>query len=161
MHDNNISYSTVSNMRKISYSTDVYASPDIIWRLLLEKAEKPQSYMPGVTEAKILERYDDGFLREIKTQGMVLKEKVTIDEAHREIRYLLLEHPLLSGEVVNRVVPSSVQNPASPQVLTIVVDWGPKDEEAEKIIQINMPAQIQQEVLNLKELAEKLEKAAN
>ncbi len=151
-------------MRQISYSTEVNASLEIVWKLLLDKVEKPQEYIPGVIETKILERYDDGFLREIRTQGMVLKERITIDaptieEAHGEIRYLLLEHPLFFGQVVNRVVPSSVQSPVAPQVLTITVDWGPKDEDAEKIIQAEMPAQIQKEVLILKELAEALERA--
>lgn len=162
MHKNNFPHNTVPAMRKISYSTDVYASPKIVWKLLLEKAENPQSYIPGVMEAKILERYNDGFLREVKTQGMVLREKITIDEVHKEITYLLLEHPLFFGKVINRVVAtSSVYNPVAPQTLTIEVDWGPKDEEAEKIIQTNMPTQIQQEVLSLKELAEEIEKADN
>lgn len=132
MYKNKISYSAGSNMRKISYSTDVYASPKIVWRLLLEKAENPQSYIPGVMEAKILERYNDGFLREVKTQGMILREKVTIDEVHKEITYHMLEHPLFFGKVINRVVlTSSVYNPVAPQTLTIEVDWGPKDDEAE------------------------------
>ena len=162
MHKNNISYSTVPAMRKISYSTEVYASQDIVWKLLLEKAEKPQSYIPSVTEVKILERYNDGFLREVIAQGMTLKERVTIDESQGEISYLILEHPLFFGKVINRVVPtSSVYNPVAPQTLTIEADWGPKDDEAEKIIQTNMPTQIQQEVLSLKELAEELEKADN
>ncbi len=43
-------------------------------------------------------------------------------------------------------------------VLTITVDWGPKDEKAEKIILEDLPAQIQREVLSLKERAEEVER---
>jgi hypothetical protein len=141
-------------MRKISYSAEVYASRKTVWELLLEKVENPQNYIPGVTDVAILERHDNVLLREIKTQGMTMREKVTIDEPHGEVRYLLLEHPLLTGEVTNRVAPSAVQSPVAPQVLTILVDWAPKDEHAENMIRTDMPVQIQREVLVLKELAE-------
>ena len=146
-------------MRHISYSTEVHAALETLWMLLIEKIEKPQNYIPGVTEAKILERFEDGLVREVRTQGMVIKERVTIDKPQGEVRYLLLEHPILAGQVINRVVPTSVQSPVAPVVLTIMADWAPKDVSAEKTIQENLPAQIQQEVLSLKERAEELERA--
>jgi uncharacterized protein (DUF302 family) len=145
-------------MRKISYSSEVHAALDTVWKLLIEKVEQPQSYMPGVVQSRILQHYGNGVLREIKGEGMLIKEKVVIDKGHGEIHYFLLEHPLFSGRVVNRVAPSSVQNPMSPQVLTIEVDWAPKDEQAEQIIQNLIPQQIQGEVLALKQRAEALEK---
>jgi hypothetical protein len=147
-------------MRQVSFSAKVHASRETVWQLLLDKVEKPAGYIPGVTDVKIVERYDDGVLREVRTQGMVMKERVTLDEAHGEVHYLLLEHPLFSGQVINRVVPTSVQNPMAPVVLTISLDWGPKDESGEKIIQTELPAQIQQEVLSLKERAEELERSS-
>lgn len=145
-------------MRQASFNATIHAPRKTVWQLLLDKVENPDSYIPGVTEVNILERYEDGVLREVRTQGMVLKERVTLDEAHGEIRYLLLEHPLFSGQVINRVVPTSVQNPVSPVVLTIALDWAPKDESAERIILTELPAQIQREVLTLKERAEELER---
>jgi Domain of unknown function (DUF1857) len=147
-------------MRQVSFSAKVHATRETVWQLLVDKVEKPAGYIPGVTDVKIVERYDDGVLREVRTQGMVMKERVTLDEAHGEVRYLLLEHPLFSGQVINRVVPTSVQNPVAPVVLTISLDWGPKDESAEKIIQTELPAQIQREVLSLKERAEELERSS-
>ncbi len=147
-------------MRQVTYSAEVHAPREILWRLLLDKVENPAGYIPGVIEARILERYDNGVLRQIRTQGMTVKERVSINEAIGEVRYLLLEHPLFSGQVINRVVAASVQNPAAPVVLTITVDWGPKDEKAEKIIQEDLPAQIQREVLSLKEKAEELERGS-
>ncbi len=145
-------------MRKVTYSVEVHAPRETVWRLLLDKVENPAGYIPGVIEARILERYDNGVLRLVRTQGMTVKERVTIDEALGEVSYLLLEHPLFSGQVVNRVVAASVQNPVAPVTLTIAVDWGPKDETAEKIIQEDLSAQLQREVLSLKEKAEELER---
>ena len=129
-------------MRKISYSCEVHAALDTVWKLLIEKVEQPQSYMPGVVQSRILQHYGNGVLREIKCNGMLIKEKVVIDKVHGEIHYFLLEHPLFTGRVVNRVVPSAVQSPVAPQVLTIEVDWTPKDEEAERLMQSGIPDQI-------------------
>ena len=145
-------------MRKISYSCEVHAALDTVWKLLIEKVEQPQSYMPGLVQSRILQHYGNGVLREIKGEGMLIKEKVVIDKSHGEVHYFLLEHPLFTGRVVNRVVPSSVQSPVAPQVLTIEVDWIPKDEQAELLIQNAIPDQIQSEVLTLKQRAEAMER---
>jgi uncharacterized protein (DUF302 family) len=145
-------------MRKITYSSEVHAALDTIWKLLIEKVEQPQSYMPGVTHSRILQHYGNGVLREVKGEGMLIKEKVVIDKPHGEVHYFLLEHPLFTGRVVNRVVPSSVQSPVAPQILTIEVDWTPKDEQAEQMIQSAIPEQIQNEVLTLKQRAESMER---
>lgn len=145
-------------MRKISYSCEVHAALDTIWKLLVEKVEQPQSYMPGVVQSRVLQHYGNGVLREIKGEGMQIKEKVVIDKAHGEIHYFLLEHPLFAGRVVNRVVPTSVQSPVAPQLLTIEVDWTPKDQKAEELIQTAIPDQIQSEVLTLKQRAEAMER---
>jgi uncharacterized protein (DUF302 family) len=145
-------------MRKISYSCEVHAALDTVWKLLIEKVEQPQSYIPGVVQSRILQHYGNGVLREIKCEGMLIKEKVVIDKVHGEIHFFLLEHPLFTGRVVNRVVPSAVQSPVAPQLLTIEVDWAPKDEEAERLIQSGIPDQIQSEVLALKERAEAMER---
>ena len=145
-------------MRKITYSCEVHAALDTVWKLLIEKVEQPQSYMPGVVQSRILQHYGNGVLREVKGEGMLIKEKVVIDKAHGEVHYFLLEHPLFTGRVVNRVVPSSVQNPMAPQLLTIEVDWTPKDEQAEQLVQTAVPDQIQSEALTIKQRAEAMEK---
>jgi uncharacterized protein (DUF302 family) len=145
-------------MRKISYSCEVHAALDTVWKLLIEKVEQPQSYMPGVGQSRILQHYGNGVLREIKGAGLLIKEKVVIDKIHGEIHYFLLEHPLFTGRVVNRVVASSVQSPVAPQILTIEVDWTPKGEQAEQLIQSAIPEQIQREVLMLKQRAEAMER---
>jgi uncharacterized protein (DUF302 family) len=145
-------------MRKINYSCEVHAALDTVWKLLIEKVEQPQTYMPGVVHSRILQHYGNGVLREVKGEGMLIKEKVVIDKAHGEIHYFLLEHPLFTGRVVNRVVPASVQNPVSPQLLTIDVDWAAKDERAEQMILTTIPDQIQSELLTLKQRAEAMER---
>ena len=145
-------------MRKISYSSEVHAALDTVWKLLVEKVEQPQTYLPGVVQSRILQHYGNGLLRELRGEGMLIKEKVVIDRSHGEVHYFLLEHPLFTGRVINRVVPSSVQSPVAPQVLTIEVEWAPKGEQAEQLIRSAIPDQIQRELLSLKQRAESLEK---
>lgn len=144
-------------MPKISYSCAVNAALDTVWKLLIEKVEQPQNFLPGVIHSRILQHYGNGVLREVKRDGMLVKEKVVIDRTHGEIHYFLLEHPSFSGRVVNRVVASAAQNPATPQLLTVELDWTPKDEEAERRLAQELPEQLQREVLLLKERAESLE----
>jgi uncharacterized protein (DUF302 family) len=145
-------------MPKISYSSEVHAALDTIWNLLIEKVEQPQGYMTGAVQTRILQHYGTGVLREIKGEGMPIKEKVVIDKPHGEIHYFLLEHPQFTGRVVNRIVPSSVQSPVAPQLLTIEMDWSPKDEKGEQLIRHALPEQIQDEVISIKQRAEAMEK---
>lgn len=145
-------------MRQISYSAEVFAPFETIWQLMLYRIEHPQGYLPGSEDARIIERHDDFLVREVTARGIAITERVTIDREKREIRYMPMEHPLFSGTVTQRAVPASRQSPVSPVLLTMVVDWAPKDEEAERIIVENMPSEIQQEVLSLKDEAEELAK---
>jgi len=144
-------------MRKLIYSCEVHAALDTVWKLLIEKVEQPQNYLPAVVQSRILQHYGNGVLREVKTEGMLIKEKVVIDRLHGEVHYFLLEHPQFTGRVVNRVVASAAQSPLAPQLLTIEVDWTPKDEEAERLLQATIPQQIQHELQAVKLRAEALE----
>lgn len=144
-------------MPKISYSSEVHAALDTIWKLLIEKVEQPQGYVPGAVQTRILQHYGNGVLREIKGEGGLIKEKVVIDRSHGQIHYFLLEHPHFTGRSVHRVVQASVQNPAAPQLVTIETDWSPKDEKAE-LIQRTLPAQVEAEVASIKQRAEAMER---
>jgi uncharacterized protein (DUF302 family) len=144
-------------MRKLSYSSEVHAALDTIWKLLIEKVEQPQGYMPGAGQTRILQHYGNGVLREIKGEGMPVREKVVIDKGHGEIHYFLLEHPQFTGRGVNRVVPASAESPAAPMMVTIEIDWSPKDEEAEQLYLNVIAQQIKEEVLRIKERAEAME----
>jgi uncharacterized protein (DUF302 family) len=145
-------------MPKISYSSEVHAALDTIWKLLIEKVEQPQGYNPGEVQTRILQHYGNGVLREIKGEGMLIKEKVVIDRSHGQIHYFLLEHPHFTGRSVHRVVPSSVQNAAAPQLVTVEADWTAKNEKAELLIQQTLPEQIEAEVASIKQRAEAMER---
>jgi len=141
-------------MRQLSFSANVRAPVENLWELLLNRVEHPNEYLPGIEEVTIVERHGDVLVRELRGHGLFIKERVTIDKGKREIRYLLLEHPLLSGTVTHRVVPLSRQSPVAPVQLTMVAIWVPRNDEAEGLIVKRMSAAIQQEILSIKEEAE-------
>jgi len=85
---------------------------------------------------------------------METTERVIIDMEGGEIRFELLEHPLFSGFIVNRVVPTSRQSPVAPQTLTFTVEWIPKTDEADRSLREEMSQAVQQAALVVKELAE-------
>jgi len=141
-------------MRQISFSANVLAPVETLWELLLKRVEHPNEYLPGIEEVRIVERQGDMLVREVSGRGLFIKERVTIDKGKREIRYLLLEHPLFSGTVTHRLVPLSRQSPVAPVQLTMVANWVPRNDEAEGLIVKRMSAAIQQEILSIKEEAE-------
>lgn len=50
---------------------------DQLWQGLEQKAENPLEFVPGMESCRIVERYTDGFLREVVLRGQRLQERVT------------------------------------------------------------------------------------
>lgn len=58
----------------------------------MDKAQHPEKTIKQATESRILAKYPDGFLREMTAVGLHIKEKITIDEKSRQIKFLSLIH---------------------------------------------------------------------
>jgi hypothetical protein len=147
-------------MPRLFLDTKIHAVLETAWQVLIDRAEHPASYSADVSEAKVTERFGDGFLQEVRTQGIVMKQRVTIDKERGEVRYRILEHPLLTGQIRTRVQPTSVQSPVAPLVLTITFDWGAVGDGEQKVIDTELRAQIERELVALKKRAEELEQSA-
>lgn len=69
---------------------------------LRHKAENPVGYVPAITEASVLERYEDGFLREILLRDKDrYRERVYFEADHRVV-FEQLDDPFLA-EITNEV----------------------------------------------------------
>lgn len=90
-------------MPRCSYQMRVEAPLDMVWAILLDKAEHPQRYIDGVLDSRILSR-GQGFLeRELEVDGGVwLRERVEVDEEAKVLVFRLEEHPTYGGTVWNR-----------------------------------------------------------
>lgn len=62
-----------------TFSSPVNASVETIWSLLVDKIENPQPYVPEVEESRVLERYEDGIMREMITPLMSAKERIRVN----------------------------------------------------------------------------------
>lgn len=95
----------------------VHAEHDTVWQLLMDRLENPARFMPGVTEARILERDENVVIREMKLHGDLVKERIEVRPHDSEIRHELLEHPQFTGTIITRVVRTARQSPVAPQYL--------------------------------------------
>lgn len=142
-------------MPYFTFSSPVNASFETLWGMLLDKIENPHRYITSVEETKVLERYDNGILREMKAPGLHLKEKITVDEQAREIKFTLVEHPLFSGEIINKVDIPDRGKSGEPLILTFTQNWEPLHESAASQINPEQMAEtIKNAVIHTKQLAE-------
>ena len=139
-------------MLSYSFSTPVNASMEQIWTLLVDKIENPQRYVKSVKKFQILEKYQDGVLRLMESGGMKLKERITVDESNREIKFALVDNELFSGEIINKITTSETDNTLT---LTFTQNWQPLKAEAQKISEEEMAQAIKNAVLHTKDIAEK------
>ena len=88
---------------QISHSEQVYSTFETLWVLLLDKVHHPDKTIKEIIHVDILEKYDDGVLRQIQALGMMIKEKITIDEQNKIVRFDLIENSMFTGYFLNKV----------------------------------------------------------
>lgn len=137
-----------------TFTSPVNASFETLWGMLVDKVENPQRYIPEVEAVNILERYEDGILREMKLPGMQLKERITINEEAREIKFTLAGHPLFAGEIINKIDTPLHDKSGNSLMLTFTQNWQALNDEAGQMNSEEMAQTIKKAVLHLKELAE-------
>ena len=143
-----------------TYSSPVNATLETVWDFFMDKMQNPQTYIPYVVEDfKVLERYDDGILREIRTAQMHMKERVTVDKQAGKVIFDVVDHPLFTGQLINQVTPPSNGNSGLP-VITYTMDLKPtsdkalEQEEAQWFIKAAQPEMVKQAVEHLKNIIE-------
>ena len=141
-------------------SIPVNASWSTVWNMMLDKVENPGRYNPVASDYKILERYTNGVLRQMKAANMIVKEIITWDEKTGEIRHKLVDNPFFIGEAVNAVVQPQSNNSNDSLILTYTLDWEPYNLEGRKVaqeIQEKIAQAVEQAVLKGVTVAEQQE----
>jgi alkylhydroperoxidase/carboxymuconolactone decarboxylase family protein YurZ/limonene-1,2-epoxide hydrolase/catechol 2,3-dioxygenase-like lactoylglutathione lyase family enzyme len=111
-----------SNQRIFNtFSANVNASVEKIW-----EAWTNQTYSDKFL---ILERYDNGVLREAKMPGMEMTQRLTIDKEAGTLTIDLVDHPLFTGRFINFLHPPSGE-PGSLPIITYTIDLQAKSELA-------------------------------
>ena len=132
----------------VHYTTIVKASLEKVWQELLFKIEKPENFVPGVSNVIILEKNNNSVIRQmtITTEGIptTLTEKIT--SIPHKVRFLLMDHPKFEGYVDNDIKAITDQETE----LTFTINWKDKATQSE----INNPEMIKNAVLKTKKYIE-------
>jgi hypothetical protein len=99
---------------------------------------------------RVLERFSDGILRQMKALDMIITERIVIDESKKEIKFTLINHPKYNGYFINRIQ----ELESGLLELTYVQDWESKSDATEQN-ELVFQEIMKNAVLKMKEMAEK------
>ncbi len=68
----------------------VHLTRAMLWAGLVMKAENAVLFVPSITHCNVLERFEDGFIREIELRGVRMRERITLTP-RIEIRFQRLD----------------------------------------------------------------------
>ena len=133
---------------QISHSEQVNSTFETLWVLLLDKVHHPDKTIKEITHVDILEKYDDGILRQMQALGMIIKERITIDEQNKIVRFDLIENSMFTGYFLNKVEGYDGK-------LTLIYEqnWIPITPQAREL-ETKLPQILINGVQEMKELAE-------
>jgi ribosome-associated toxin RatA of RatAB toxin-antitoxin module len=113
----------------VQYSVIVNATLDKVWSHLIYKIEKPENFVPGVSNVIILEENKDFVIRKMTIttadNATTLVEKITF--VPYKVRFLLVEHPKFDGYVDNDIKAIS-ENETE---MTFTINWNDKTTQSE------------------------------
>ena len=134
---------------QISYSKQIDSTFETLSTLLVDKVQHPDRTIKEITHVKILEKYDDGILRQIQALGMIIKEKIIIDKQNKMVMFNLIENSMFTGYFLNKVEDYN-------GTLTLIYEqnWIPITPQAREL-ETRLPQILINGVLEMKELAEK------
>jgi len=134
---------------QISHNEQINSTIETLWALLLDKVQYPDRTIKEITHVEILEKYDDGILRQMQALGMIIKERITIDVQNKIIRFDLIENSMFTGYFLNKIERYDGK-------LTLIYEqnWVPITPQAREL-ETKLPQILINGVQEMKELAEK------
>ena len=134
---------------QISHSEQINATLEILWILLLDKVQHPDTTIKEITHVEVLQKYDDGILRQMHALGMTIRERITIDEQNKIVRFDLIENSMFTGYFLNKIEGYDGK-------LTLIYEqnWIPIMPQAREL-ETKLPQILINGVQEMKELAEK------
>ena len=134
---------------QVSHNEQINSTFETLWSLLLDKVQSPERTIKEITQVEILEKYDDGILRQMQALGMTIKERITIDRQNKTIRFDLIENSMFTGYFLNRAEDHNGK-------LTLIYEqnWCPITQQAREL-ETKFPQILIKGIQEMKELAEK------
>jgi hypothetical protein len=137
----------------------VHSEHETLWKLLMDRVQNPERYLPGVSEVRFLEQSDEVMVRELKLHGEVVRERIVIKPFEGELRHELLEHPQFTGVIVTKILRTARQSPVAPHILEYDLDLQRKSFKLEGLVKAEeeIVADLQMEMQRLKSRAEEMD----
>ena len=134
---------------QISHSEQINSTFETLWILLLDKVQHPDTTIKEITHVEVLQKYDDGILRQMHVLGMTIRERITIDEQNKIIRFDLIENSMFTGYFLNKVE-------GSDEKLTLIYEqnWIPITPQAREL-ETKFPQILIKGVQEMKDIVEK------
>ena len=139
-------------MSQAHFDCQISASFDKLWKTLIDEAEHPNNYNPGITGCEILERFNDGLLRVVKVPDGEVREKVVFNYKNRSVRSSLVGHPSLVGVVTKNIEASD--STEERWTIRSVIEWESIDDRVDEMIRRNMEGFITTSLENVRKKAE-------
>ena len=136
-----------------SFKTEIDASSERVWDMMIEKIRRPDKYVPGVISVDVLQEFSDLSIERRMTarEGdaeKVVHEIITADPETRTVIFKLKNDPIYTGYVLNMVFDEDGK-----VELDYTMHWTPKDPAA-TINEPDWERGIQNAVLHAKKVAE-------
>ncbi len=102
-------------------SVSINASTDTVWKHVIDTILYPTLYQQGIEDFKILRQTGKEIVRYMKTAVGEIIEKITIDVKKLEVTVKLLQHPVLTGSLTNKI--AAVPRNKNIAMLTVIKNW--------------------------------------
>jgi hypothetical protein len=60
------------------FGTSPILTKEQLWKGIEQKAEDPRPFVPGMESSQVVERTEDGFIREVVVRGELFRERITL-----------------------------------------------------------------------------------
>ncbi|WP_281300246.1 MULTISPECIES: AtaL-like protein [unclassified Iodidimonas] len=136
-----------------NFKTDVHASADLLWDMMVEKIRRPDKFVPGVVSVEILQEFSDLSVERRMTvkdgnNSKIIREIITADPVTRTVIFKLKDDQAYTGYVLNMVFDEDGK-----VELDYTMHWTPKNPDTQ-INEPNWESAIHNAVLHAKKLAE-------
>lgn len=148
-----IDYQKEKTMPFTSFKTEVDASAERLWEMMVEKMRRPDKYVPGVVSVDVVQEFSDLAIERRMTakEGgaeKTIHEIITADPETMTVIFKLKDDPVYTGYVINMIFDEDGK-----VELDYTMHWTPKDASA-VTNEPDWARAIQGAVLHAKKLAE-------
>jgi hypothetical protein len=135
-----------------TFRTNIKASYDKLWEILLDEMEHPENYSPNVLESCILERFPGGLLRKVAVPDAEVREKFTYDYEKKILSASIVGHPHIVG-TTKKTITSDPDHPTH-WILESSLEWQTIDDKVDAMLRRNVANFVMEGLEKVKNKAE-------